>query len=459
MARSSKTLVYTAFILALALYLRLRFIIYAPFEFKIDAWSMYHYALNVMNGDYYGHSFGEHWSRYAYWPPLYIFISGFVYRFFGTAQDFLVMRMIQAGFSAVSCLLCGSIAREALKDYSSLDQEAGLAAGIFMALNPRMVAYTNHLYVETVFITIYLAAIYYALRYFKSEMSLKLKAAKGFVPIKYLFLFSLFLGLGNLTRPVLLLLPAVMFVSSLFYIAAKRLDIRRGIRVIAADVTFVLFIMLAVFSPWIARNYAVTGRLILIDTNGPINFYIAHNPHANGTWVDVKKNQSDMYRLHITGYKEGLVYISKNIHREIELLKTKQQLFLHHGDYHISEAKAYLSRTYRLPLYGSLIKMGIAGKDALEGLYKLPQMSFVFLWKSALVLLTIFILRLMAARSLYILFCEPAWIIGNFLYMNLIILIFYYAPRYRITSEPFLCILIGILLAGIFTSYKKENAT
>ncbi|HOM44110.1 MAG TPA: hypothetical protein PK481_11285, partial [Bacillota bacterium] len=72
MMRSVKTLVYTALILGIALYLRLRFIIYAPFEFKIDAWSMYNYALNVMNGEYYGHSFGEHWSRYAYWPPLYI---------------------------------------------------------------------------------------------------------------------------------------------------------------------------------------------------------------------------------------------------------------------------------------------------------------------------------------------------------------------------------------------------
>ena len=276
-----------------------------------------------MNGDYYGHSFESTGQDMPTGRSLYFYFR-LCLQVFGTAQDFLVMRMIQAGFP----LFPSSAAayREALKDYSSLDLEAGLAAGIFMALNPRMVAYTNHLYVETVFITIYLAAIYYALRYFKSEMSLKLKAAKGFVPIKYLFLFSLFLGLGNLTRPVLLLLPAVMFVSSLFYIAAKRLDIRRGIRVITADVTFVLFIMLAVFSPWIARNYAVTGRLILIDTNGPINFYIAHNPHATEPgWMS--KNQSDMYRLHITGYKEGLVYISKNIGREIELLKTKQQLF------------------------------------------------------------------------------------------------------------------------------------
>jgi len=440
--RSVKTLVYTALILGIALYLRLRFIIYAPFEFKIDAWSMYNYALNVMNGEYYGHSFGDHWSRYAYWPPLYIFLSGFIYRFFGTAQDFIVMRVIQAGFSAVSCLLCFIIAREALRDYSDLHEEAGLTAGMLMALNTRMVAYTNHLYVETVFITIYLAAVYFSLRYFKDEMSLKLSRPNGFAQVKHLVLFSVFLGLGNLTRPVLLLLPAVMLISALFFISAGRFSIRRGIKVLAADGVLSLLIMLAVLSPWILRNYAVTGRLILIDTNGPINFYIAHNPHSNGTWVDIKKTQSNMLRLYETGYKEGLVYISNNISKEINLLNIKQQLFLYHGDYHISEAATYLDRTYKLPLRP----------------YRLPQMSFEFLWKSALLLLILFILRLISVRSLLILFCEPAWIIGNFLYMNLIILIFYYAPRYRITAEPFLCILIGILSAGIFTSYKKNAA-
>lgn len=447
---NGRTRVYTVLILAVALYLRLRFVIYVPFEFKIDAWSMYHYALNVMGGEYYGHNFGEHWARYAYWPPLYIFLSGFVYRFFGKAQDFLVMRIIQVGLSTASCLLCYSIARVSLESYSDFHKEAGLAAGILMALNPRMVVYTNHLYVETVFITLYLALAYFILRYFKHELPHKLSRHKGYVPIKFLLLSSLFLGIGNLTRPVLLLLPGVVLVFVLLYTAAKRLDIRRVLAVVMLDGTLALVIMLVVLSPWVIRNYAVTGRFILIDTNGPINFYIAHNPLSNGQWVDVKP-YTDINRLYETGYKEGLAYMSKNIPKEIRLLKLKQQLFLYNSDPHVSEAKGYLDRTYRLPLYGSLIKMGLLKKDILDSFYKLPQMSFEFLWKTALILLVLFILRLLAARSLYVLFCEPAWIIGNFLYIYLIIQIFYFAPRYRIAAEPFLTILIGILLAGILT--------
>ncbi|HOE57642.1 MAG TPA: hypothetical protein PLI20_08650 [Bacillota bacterium] len=454
MEPKGKTILYAGIIVGIATYLRLRCIIYTPFEFKIDAWSMYNYALNVVNGEYYGHCFGEHWARHAYWPPLYIFFSGFIYRLLGTAQDFLVMRLIQAGFSTISCLLCFCIASETLKSYSPFYKEAGLTAGILAALNPRLVVYTNHLYVETVFITLYLLLVLSAQKYFKYELPYRLSRLRSHRPVKYLILFSLFLGISNLTRPVLLLLPGVIAISALLYAAAKRLDIGKSVRIIISDSALSLIITLLVFSPWTIRNYLATGRLILIDTNGPINFYIAHNPLANGQWVDVKP-YTDINRLYDTGYREGFVYINNNIQKEISLVKHKQRLFLYHGDPHVSEVKCFLDKAYRLPLHRSLIKMGILGKNISKGTFELPLMSFEFLWKSALILMIIFIIRLIAAKAFYILFYEPAWIIGNFLYVNLVILIFYFAPRYRIVAEPFLCIAIGIFSAGILTPFLE----
>lgn len=433
------------------MYLRLRYVIYTPFQFKIDAWSMYHYALNVAEGQFYGHCFGEHWARYAYWPPLYIFLSGFVYKFWGTAQDFQVMRLIQVSFSSASCLLCYAIASISLVKYSSLHREAGLTAGILMAVNPRMVVYTNHLYVETVFITIYLSSAYFAIRLFSTDIHAKPSQSNGFSHVGQLFCFSLLTGIGCLTRPVLLLLPLVLFVSLLLYTFASKSSPSTAIRTLIRDTALIYLMMLALFSPWIIRNHAVTGRFILIDTNGPINFYIAHNPLANGQWVDVKP-YTDINRLYETGYREGFNYLSRNIPREIELLKVKQRLFLYEDDPHVTEAPVYLNRVYRLPLYGSLIKMGIIKKDIPNSFYKLPRMSFPLLWITFLTLLLLFLLRLIAADSLYILFCEPSWIIGNLLYNNLIIQFFYFAPRYRIGSEPFLCIGIGIFVAAALTS-------
>ncbi len=441
-----KSLLYMGIIIAIASFLRFRYVIYTPFEFKIDAWSMHQYALNVAKGEYYGRLFGEHWARYAYWPPLYIFLSGFAYKLFGMEQDFLIMRLIQAGFSVASCLLCFSIAAEALKGCSPLNREAGLASGILMALNPRMVVYTNHLYVETIFITFYLLLALSGLRYLKYELPLKADPHNGRKSIRHLLLFSLLLGIGNLIRPVLLLLPGLMAVSALLFAAAKRLDIRRSVRVILMDGAFSIAIMLLVFSPWMIRNYLVTGRLILVDTNGPINFYIAHNPLAKGQWVDVKPH-TDINKLYEIGYKEGFVYIIHNISREMNLLKHKQRLFLYQGDPHISEAESFLSKAYKLSLYG--------GRGVFGSTFYLPQISFVSLWKVALLLLLIFGVRLAGAKVPLIIVREPAWIIGNFFYVNLIVQIFYFAPRYRIIAEPFLCIAAGVFAAGLLTPFPK----
>lgn len=422
-------------ILIAAIYLRLRFVLYTPFEFKIDAWSMYHYALNVVEGRYYGNCFGEHWARYAYWPPLYIFLSGFVYRFWGISQDFLFMRLLQTVFSTASCLLCYSIAREAARGYSHLYREAGLVSGLLMAVNPRMVVYTNHLYVETVFIFLYLLIVYAGLKRAKYMISAKASQRKGFMAILPLIFYSVLLGLGNLTRPVLLLLPGVAFLFLLLFSTAKGISLGHCIRLAFTDTLLSLLFMLLVLSPWIIRNHNVTERLILIDTNGPINFYIAHNPIANGQWVDVKPH-TDINRLYETGYREGFTYIMGHLPREAQLLKLKQKLLLYGADPHVTEASRYLDRTYMLSFC------------------KLPQLSFIFLWKTFALLMLLFILRLIAVKSLNTLLCEPAWILGNLLYMNFIILLFYYAPRYRIAAEPFLCISIGIFAAGISASWK-----
>lgn len=451
----NRSAVYIAIIFLLAFYLRFRYVLYTPFDMKVDAWSMYNYALNIIDGQYYGHEFGEHWARYAYWPPLYIFLSGFVYKFFGTANDFLIMRMIQAAFSVASCFLVYLIAAAALRRYNPYYREAGFIAGLLMSINPKMVVYTNHLYVETVFITIYLAAAYFGLLYVSHELPSKLGHHHNDAPgYKYLLLYSIALGIGNLTRPVLLLIPGVMLVFILLHAAAKGYSIKKAFKTIAVDTALTLSIMLLIFSPWIIRNYAVTGRFILIDTNGPINFYMAHNKLANGQWVDVKPH-TDIDKLYDTGMSEGFKFMRENPEKEWELLKLKQDFYLNKGDFHITEAEAHIDRAYRLPFYGTLSKIGITKNSFFAYIYKVPEISFGFLWKAALVLFILFTLKLLYLRSLSVLFSEPAWIIGNILYVNLIILIFYFAPRYRISAEPFLSILIAVLLAGLISPSRS----
>ncbi len=454
----NRSKLYITIIALTALYLRVKHVLIVPFEFKIDAWSMYHYAMNVANGHYYGAAFGDFWARYAYWPPLYIFLSGFIYRFFGTGQDFLVMRLIQAAFSTASCLLAYLIACEAIKSYSRFDRLAGLTAGLLMAFNPRMVLYTNHLYVETVFITLYLLTAYWGLRYFKEEFQLKLASRAGYIQLKHILLFSFFLGLSCLTRPVLLLLPGVLAVTAMLYSKTTRSGLKQALAVLIPDCTLIVLIMMVTFLPWIVRNLNVTGKFILIDTNGPINFYIAHNPLANGEWVDVKPH-TDINRLYETGYKEGFRYMLSHGSKELTLLSVKQKHYAYKTDPHETEIAAYMDRIYRPPLFLTLRNSRLFSNNRsvlmfMDRYIRFPRLNFELLWKLTLLLLLAFTVKLVLYQTIHILFSEPAWIIGNVLYTNLIIQLFYFAPRYRIIAEPFLCIAIGILLTGLASLEK-----
>ncbi len=86
---------------------------------------------------------------------------------------------------------------------------------------------------------------------------------------------GLFHALGILTSPPLGLL-GVLFLFRLWrYRKPGRL--RR---------TFAyLIVLLAVWSPWVIRNYQVHGTLMLTSTNGGFNFLVGNNPHAGGyTW-------------------------------------------------------------------------------------------------------------------------------------------------------------------------------
>jgi hypothetical protein len=86
---------------------------------------------------------------------------------------------------------------------------------------------------------------------------------------------GLVFGAATLVRPYALLVPLVLL--------ARRGDwlawLRRAALVYAA--------LFAVVLPWTLRNRAVLGTPVLVSTNGGVNLYIGHNPHATGGYDDV----------------------------------------------------------------------------------------------------------------------------------------------------------------------------
>ena len=83
-------------------------------------------------------------------------------------------------------------------------------------------------------------------------------------------------GLGALTQPGLMLLPAAILLAE--FLLTRRLA-PALLRTVVATVAMGCAIL-----PWTVRNYVDYGRVIAISTNGGSVFYRANNPNANASY-------------------------------------------------------------------------------------------------------------------------------------------------------------------------------
>ncbi len=137
----------------------------------------------------------------------------------------------------------------------------GLAAAWLCALQPELIAFSHYFWSETLYIFLLLAAVTLLSR--GSQPASRRAAA----------LAGVALGLAALTRSALVFfLPLVIAWLPLVYRAQWRSALARG--ALAACVA------LALIAPWSARNWAVHGGFVLIDTNGPYNLWRGNAPFA-----------------------------------------------------------------------------------------------------------------------------------------------------------------------------------
>jgi hypothetical protein len=62
---------------------------------------------------------------------------------------------------------------------------------------------------------------------------------------------------------------------------------------------------LLVLTPSAARNYLVTGELVLVTTGGGEVMYIAHGPHANGYWNPGLSHRATPWTEHKVFHEEA----------------------------------------------------------------------------------------------------------------------------------------------------------
>jgi tetratricopeptide (TPR) repeat protein len=200
--------------------------------------------------------------------PLYPAFLAAVYTVFG--HDYLAPRIVQAVLGGLSCGLLFLIGRKAFG--RAIGAVAGFAAGSYWML----IYFDGELLIPSLIVFLDLLLIW-----------LLLHAARA--PGKLVYaLAGIVLGLSATARPnVLLFGPAVV----IWLLVVHRRELKRALAYAACITAGCLLAIL----PITVRNYVVGDDLVLIASQGGVNFYIGNNPQSDGHTAIVPGTPGDWW--------------------------------------------------------------------------------------------------------------------------------------------------------------------
>ena len=185
-------------------------------------------------------------TAHSFYPPFYPFFLSLIYRLFG--HSYIAVRVIQSMIGALICVFIYLIAKR------SRNATLGILSACFAIVYPPFIKSAGLLLTETLFTLLLCLIVYYSLR-IRRDVAYKDCAVLGFL-----------MGLGLLTKTALIILP----IFTAFIFINKKTALKKYIVVI-------LFFILPV-TPWVIRNYSVYHRFVPVATQGGITFYSSYQP-------------------------------------------------------------------------------------------------------------------------------------------------------------------------------------
>ncbi len=403
-----RKLVFPIGIFLLALCVRLVFNKFFFSPWVSDEPSLFSYATNVMNGLYYG-------TEGVYWPPGYIFFTGFLFKIFGQPEiPYIVsIKIIQSILGALTAALIYGITMKLFKQYS-----IAITAGILYAVYPPAILYTGMFISETLWIFVLFSGILCA------QIAVEEKSSKLLVVTGIIF------GIASLIRTVAL--PFGVLIGFLLLFHEKKISVNWGKAVKGTGI--VLLFMFLTILPWTIRNYIVVGEFVFIDVNAGINLYLAHNEKSTGQWVNMGPDDPIIQlRDHPDVDKEGkrraFEYIVNNPVRTLEKAIQVNHLFWTKEN---SDVQRFAS-------------------NWVKNLYT------VFSFR---LLAIISVLGIILSRQYW---HDTSWLVLYIAAYNLLIAFLYFAPRYRFAIEPLLILFaaftINLLGKLLFKKYLFKSTS
>ncbi|MGH8004456.1 MAG: ArnT family glycosyltransferase, partial [Limisphaerales bacterium] len=189
--------------------------------------------------------------------PLYPYLLGLVYYIFG--HNYYAPRIVQYLIGSLGVVLLALLAARLF------GKKMGIVTGVVFATYASVIYFEGELLLD--FLLIPLDLLIFIFLY---------KAKENPSSVNWI-LAGLWLGLSTITRPnILIFVPAVLF--WIWYCFHKNTHFQRQLK-------FAALFLVGAFLPILPvaiHNYRAEKPLVLIASQGGINFYIGNNPDADG---------------------------------------------------------------------------------------------------------------------------------------------------------------------------------
>jgi tetratricopeptide (TPR) repeat protein len=275
---------------------------------------LYHdvWAQNIAEGNWIG-------GKVFFRAPFYAYFLAIVYKIFG--HSYIIPRVIQHLVGSFSCVLVYFLAKKLF------NRNVGIVAGLIAASYGMLLYFENELLLDSFLVFFDLLLILFLL---------KVRENPRFMGW---FVCGIILGFSAITRPnILFFIPFVWLWIFLIFKKEKTLK-----HILTYSAGFLLGSILIV-SPITLRNLITGGDLVLISSQGGINFYIGNNKNADGVSAIFYKEDwqyRDFQRmaereagksLKASGisnfyYRKGIDFYLENPAQSFKLLVKKLYLF------------------------------------------------------------------------------------------------------------------------------------
>jgi tetratricopeptide (TPR) repeat protein len=251
----SKDRIWMLAVFLLAFFLRMIYLLQVkanPHFFSPTMDPLYHdvWAQNIASGNWIG-------GRVFFRAPFYAYFLATVYKIFG--HNYVIPRVFQHLVGSCSCVLVYLLAKRLF------NRKVAVVSGLIAASYGMLWYFEDELLLDSFLV------------FFDLLLILSLLKARDHPRLSQWFVSGIILGISAITRPnILFFIP---FVWLWIFLVFKR-DAQFK-RIVTFCVSFLVGIILIV-SPITLRNLLAGGDLVMIASQGGINFYIGNNQNSDG---------------------------------------------------------------------------------------------------------------------------------------------------------------------------------